>query len=353
MARASIRRRFLVGSIASTLLALTLFAASSLVWVWLDDVDLVMDDGDTFRDEAMELVAVGMLVAAPLALIAAVVGARLVGRRVARPVEDAIRAARETTAHDLRRTLAVPEREDELRELIVALNDLFVRLDDGFGALARFAADASHELRTPLAVMSTELEVALRHRRTVDEWEVTGRSNLEELRRLSRVVEGLLTLARAGADAPGRRMAVRIVERVDAVIAQLAATAERAGVTLVGPAEETGEEVVGDPVMLETAIRNLVENALAAVPAGGRVVVGISASPAEVSITVDDDGPGITDDDEALFVPFHRSQPRRVGAGVGLGLAIVRRIASAHGGRVNVEGSPLRGARFVLAIPVR
>jgi signal transduction histidine kinase len=356
MARGSIRRRFLVGSIASTLLALALFAAGSFAYVFLDDVDMVMDDGDSFRQEAVELIVGAMAIAAPLALAAAGVLAVVLSRRIARPVEDAIRAARETTAHDLRRSLPVPARDDELRDLAIALNELFARLDDGFGALARFAADASHELRTPLAVMATELEVSLRYPRRIEEWEAVGRIGLEELRRLSSLVEGLLTLARAGADAPASRIGVRLVDCVDAVVAQLAAAAERAGVSLAGPADEPADRVEGNPVMLETAIRNLVENAIAAVPAGGHVHVSLEASSAEVVAVVDDDGPGLGADAEALFVPFQRGISERAdgaarGAGVGLGLAIARRVAIAHGGRLDAGASPQGGARFRLAIP--
>ncbi|MDB4962710.1 MAG: integral rane sensor signal transduction histidine kinase [Myxococcales bacterium] len=356
MARRSIRHRFLVGSVASTLLALALFVVGSLVFVWLDDMDVMMADGDSFRDEAIELILGAMAIAAPLAIGAAWLMSVVLSRRIARPVEDAIRAARETTAHDLRRTLPMPARDDELRELVVALNDLFVRLDDGFGALARFAADASHELRTPLAIMATELEVALRYPRRTDEWEAAGRTGLEELRRLSALVEGLLTLARAGAEAPAARIKVRLVDCVDAVVAQLSATAEGAGVSLVGPVDETSDRVEGNSVMLETAIRNLVENAIIAAPRGGQVKVSLEASSSEVVVMVDDDGPGLGANAESLFVPFHRGSSGRADgaarrAGVGLGLAIARRVAISHDGRLDAGASPLGGARFRLRIP--
>jgi len=356
MSKTSIRRRFLVGSIASTLLALVLFAAGSFAIVMIDDAEIDIQEGDSFRGEVAELILGAMAVAAPLAVVAAAVTAVVLSRKTARPVEDAIRAARETTAHDLRRSLPVPERDDELRDLVVALNELFVRLDDGFGALARFAADASHELRTPLAVIATELEVALRHPRPAAEWEAAGRASLEELRRLSALVEGLLALARAGADAPESRGAVRVVECVDAVVAQLSETASRAGVSLHGPVEESAERVTGNSVMLETAIRNLVVNAIAAVPRGGEVRVGLESTAGDVVILVDDDGPGVGDDPERLFAPFRRGSPERTdastrGAGVGLGLAIARRVAIAHGGSLHAGRSPRGGARFRLAVP--
>lgn len=355
MARTSIRRRFLVISLASSVLAIVLFGAASLAIILTDDEDSEIRDGDTFQHEAVELILGAMAIATPIGLVAAGIVAMVLSRRSARPLEDAIQAARDTTAHDLRRTLPVPDRDDELRDLVVALNDLFARLDDGFSALGRFAADASHELRTPLAITATELEVALRHRRSADEWEATGRATLQELRRLASLVEGLLTLARAGADTPAAREETTIGERVDAVLAQLGEAAERAGVSLQGPEEDVRVPVSANPVMIETAVRNLVENAIAAAFRDGHVRVEIVTTEQDVSVLVDDDGPGLGSDPEALFEPFRRgttrsdSQPR--GPGAGLGLAIVRRIATSHGGTVDVTSSPLGGARFALRLP--
>ncbi|MDX2086859.1 MAG: ATP-binding protein [Kofleriaceae bacterium] len=355
MARSSIRRRFVGGAVVATVLALLLFAVGAFAFVWIDDVDIMMDDGDTFREEAAELVFMAMAIATPFALAAAVFVAVRVSRRIARPLEDAVSAARETTAHDLRRQLPVPPRDDEVRDLVVALNELFVRLDTGFGALARFAADASHELRTPLAVLATELEVALRHPRTQAEWEAVGRIGLEELRRLSAIVEGLLTLARAGSDAPIARTRLRILDCIDPVIAQLASAADTAGIALTGPAES--EAIIdGNPVMLETAVRNLVENALQS--GARRIAVGVESDAAMATIVIDDDGPGLGANAEALFEPFRRGAAARAdaaprGPGVGLGLAIARRIATSHGGELTATASPLGGARFRLALPAR
>ncbi len=355
MARSSVRRQFLVVSFVSSVLAIVLFAAASLVILVEDDADADIRAGDTFQGEAIELILGAMAVAAPISLGAAIVAALVLSRRSARPLEHAIQAARETTAHDLRRSLPVPERDDELRDLVVALNELFARLDEGFGALARFAADASHELRTPLAITATELEVALRHQRTVDEWEATGRTTLQELRRLASLVEGLLMLARAGADEPAARVNTPIGERVDAVLAQLEGAAERGGVALRGPAHEVRTAISANPVMVETAVRNLVENAIAAVESGGNVHVEIALQDGELAIIVDDDGPGVGADPEPLFEPFRRGSARSDsqarGAGAGLGLAIARRIATSHGGTVTATASPLGGARFTMTLP--
>lgn len=356
MPRGSIRRRFLLAAMASSLVTIVMFALGALAYVYLDDVDMVMDDGDSFRDEAVELVGGATLIVSPFVLLAAFVTATVLARRAARPIEDAIKAARETSAHDLRRSLPVPAQEGELRDLVVSLNELFVRLGDGFGALASFTADASHELRTPLAVMAAEFEVALRHPRAVSEWESTARTSLDELRRMSVLIDGLLAFARAGADSPAERMDVDIVESIDLVIAQLAGMAETRGVQLTGPSGEVSGRVTANPVLLEVAIRNLVSNALAATKSGGTVAVGVEAKAETLTVTIDDDGPGLGPTPEALFVPFRRGATAKAdsavrGAGVGLGLAIARRVAVAHGGTLVPGVSRLGGAQLRLSLP--
>jgi signal transduction histidine kinase len=326
-----------------------LFAAGSLTVMLVDDADEDIAAGDSYESEVGEMFLAAVPIAFPLAIAAAVLTAVLAARRMARPIDDAIRAARETSARDLKRTLPVPERDDELRDLVVSLNELFVRLDDGFGALGRFAADASHELRTPLAVIATGLEVALRHPRPSSEWEAIAGTSLDELRRLSNVVEGLLALARADADTPAAHQPVRVVECVDAVVAQLAAAAEHRGIALLGPSEAIAARVLGNAVTLETAIRNLVVNAIAATPRGGEIRVGIESAANRVVVTVDDSGPGLGDDPDRLFAPFTRGAG--TANGVGLGLTIARRIAVAHGGAVRGDRSALGGARLSLSVP--
>jgi two-component system, OmpR family, sensor kinase len=357
MARGSIRRRFFMACVTTGIVTLVVYATAAIAYVHLDDIDMKMDDGDSFREEAVELIT-GSLVVAPIVILAAFVTATLLARRAAKPIEDAIQAARETTAHDLRRTLPVPERGGELGELVVSLNELFVRLDEGFGALASFAADASHELRTPLTVMAAETQVALRHRRSIEEWEATARSNLDDLQRMSALVDGLLVFARAGADSPATRTDVDIIECVDSVTAQLSSAAADRGIALAGPNGDVSGHVTANPVLIEAAVRNLVSNALAAAKPGGHVEVSIERGAATVRILVDDDGPGLGPTPETLFVPFRRGAQASAdtivrGAGVGLGLAIARRIADSHDGSLLPGVSPLGGARLVLTLPVR
>jgi two-component system, OmpR family, sensor kinase len=352
--KGSLRRRFVLGAVASALLAFAIFAVASFVLVITEEQDEPVAGaaapGESPTDEAIELVLQSMGIALPIGVVAALLMAALVGRRATRPIAEAIAAAQEMTAHDLTRRLPLPAEDGEVRDLVAALNELFARLQEGFGALSRFAADASHELRNPLAVVATELEVALRHPRTPAQWQASASTALTEVQRLSALVDGLLSLARAGVEPPGSRRRLELGALIDEVVAQHQAAAAARTIELVGPETLVVAEVDGNPSTLATAIGNLISNAIRY--ATTRVVVEIECTPALVIVLIDDDGSGMGADPTALLAPVLRSSgPEAERTGSGLGLAIARRVAEAHGGRLRSERAPLGGARLALELP--
>jgi signal transduction histidine kinase len=350
--------------VVSTLFTLVTFAGAFYAALRVEaataDVPSALGGNDPGSSETSEQMLVALLITAPLALTVAIGGAVVLSRRALAPLDTVIRAARSVTASGLDRRLPLPRRRDELYVLIQELNELFGRLEDGFGALSRYAADASHELRTPLAVVANELDIALRRTRTAAEWEEAARKSLLETRRLARLVDSLLALARA--DGPlGRTERFDLREQVDQVLSSLGEQATANGLELT-PAAEGGDEPVwieGDSDALPTAVRNVVDNAIRYTPAGGRVRVGVWCGRDEVSVVVDDTGPGVpADEREAIFSPLCRGQApsaRRAAErnpdGHGLGLAIARRIVERHGGKLRVEDAPGAGARFVIRLP--
>lgn len=305
-------------------------------------------------DEAIAEVSMAMLVAAPLGLLLAVSGARWLARRaVARVVAVSDTATRMTVEH-LGERLPVSPAGDELDTLAVALNGLFARIEDGVALQRQFAADASHELRSPLAVLSSTLEVARRRPRSSEEWEAVTDRALHEVQHMTRLVESLLQLARAGTIPQTAPVAVQAL--LDEVFVRLEADATNARVRL--HVELAGPIAVQvDRELVTVALGNIVANAIGHSPQGGTVWVEAIAGTADVCLRVTDQGSGVAPQErERIFHPLVRGAAAtadRVGrrAGLGLGLAIARRVVEGHGGQILVEEGLDGGAVFSFCLP--
>lgn len=259
------------------------------------------------------------------------------------------------------RRLPVPPAQDEVRRLAETLNGMLDRLESASSAQRAFVADAAHELRSPLSAIRTQLEVARRHPDAAP-WEDTADAVLTDTDRLARLVDDLLLLARPGGD---RDVSARRREPVDLTeLARQVATGpwpvpvrlETSG-TATDPASLGSPDVLADPDAVTRILVNLVDNA--ARYATTAVEIGVHRSPAQVELTVTDDGPGITAADrERVFERFTRldAARSRSDGGSGLGLAIVRRLVDGSGGAVRLEDAAAvdrrSGTRAVVTWPV-
>jgi heavy metal sensor kinase len=294
-----------------------------------------------------------LLALVPLGLgLAAVGGAWIAGGALA-PVRAMARQAREITAADL--THRIPRRGagDELDYLADTLNAVLARLDAAFTELRRFTADAAHELRTPLTALKGGLEVALRHPRSAEEYARTIRESLEEVDRLARLAEDLLLLSRTTAGAGLARQRVEVEPLLLDVLDIGLRLARGTGVTVrVGVVEPAA--VTGDVTALRRLFLNLVENAVKYTLEGGVVELSLARTGQEVQVGVRDTGIGIDPVDAGrVFEPFVRlddARSRETG-GAGLGLAIARSIALAHGGTITLESAPKAGSLFTVHLP--
>jgi heavy metal sensor kinase len=298
----------------------------------------------------------------PVGLGLAAVGGAWIARRALAPVRAMARQAREITAADLARRVPRRGAEDELDYLADTLNVVLARLEAAFAELRRFTADAAHELRTPLTALKAGLEVALRHPRTADEHARTLQGSLEEVDRLVRLAEDLLLLSRATAGAGLARRRVELEPLLLEVFDIGLRLADGSGVTVrMGDAEPAA--VMGDAIALRRLLLTLVENAVKYTPAGGVVELSLTRSGKaglaedvveEVFVSVRDTGIGIDPADHArVFEPFVRlddARSRETG-GAGLGLAIARSIALAHGGAITLDSAPKAGSVFVVHLP--
>lgn len=319
----------------------------------LDDVDhAVASAGWVFL--VMSLVLVVVLTTA---------GAQLTGR-VFGAVDDIVRQARRIGGRTLAERLPHPGTRDEIGRLIDTLNDMLARLEHAFEAQRRFTADASHELRSPLSRLRTELEITLRRPRSADEYVQALRSGLEDVARLTALVEELLTLARldAGQDtAPVAPVAIGPI--LEAVVRRARPAAQARGMTLsLAGTDDSGADALEANAaarvpreLLMLVATNLVENAVKYGTAGGSVLVSVVARPDGTELVVEDDGPGLpAEERERVFERFYRGGNGHRASGIGMGLSLVQRVVAAHGGRVRcVAGIDGHGCGVEVRLPLR
>ncbi len=254
-----------------------------------------------------------------------------------------------------RQRLFAPADAPELARLAESFNELLDRVEAMHASQFRFVADASHELRTPLTILRGEIDVALRRPRSPEEYADVLQSSREEIERLSRLTENLLTLARADAkQALVRREPVDLAAIASEVCRKLAPLSEQRRVALACEASDAAM-VTGDAIALEQVIFNLTENALRYTPGGESATVRVARSATEAVVEVADHGSGISSEHlPHLFDRFYRvdkARSREFG-GAGLGLSIVKTLVEAHGGRVEVRSEVGRGSTFTVRLPV-
>jgi signal transduction histidine kinase len=302
-------------------------------------VGRALDEADETTSALVRLLAVGI----PLLLgLVGLVAWHLVGRALA-PVAAMTATADEITATDLDRRLPEPSGSDEVARLAQTLNAMLERLARSRDRMTAFVGDAAHELRSPVASLRQHAEVALEHPDATDPAELADVVRSESLR-LQRLVDDLLLLARADEGAPVTPTAVDLDDIVGRVVTRVRPASDVA----IDTSTVSGGQVRGDRNQLERLVGNLVENAVR--HAAGAVAVGLAeADDGDVTLLVDDDGPGLPPGDRARvferFVRLDGARARDAG-GTGLGLAIVATVAAAHGATVTIEDSPLGGARF-------
>ncbi len=274
--------------------------------------------------------------------------------RSIRPIEQIAAAARRISGGNLSERIPIAKPGNELGELAEVLNTTFARLEESFAQQKRFTADASHELRTPLTVLITEIQSALSRERTAEDYKEALAGNLDTARRMKRLTESLLELARldAGVDG-GEGMPYDAAEVAGQVLAKLRPLAEARGTKF--EVELAPARTCGNPERLALVISNLVENAIHHGKPGGRVRVSTAEDAAGgCLLEVADDGPGIAGEDlPHLFERFYRADKSRSGSGgrYGLGLAICKGMTEAEGGTISVASEPGKGAVFTVRLP--
>lgn len=280
-------------------------------------------------------------------------GGRFVSALISRPLRAISATASRISADRLSERIPDRDVDEELAPLVAVLNQMFARLEAAFAEQTRFTADASHELRTPLTVLRMQAELALSKSRSVDDYRQALDTCLQAARRMSRLVESLLTLARsdAGHLELDRRPA-DVAEIVRASLREIEPLAVERGVRLAAELRDCPAQV--DAQRLTQVIVNLVSNAVQASAAGMNVRVSLAAEGAEFVLRVADQGCGIPEASRPhLFERFYRVDAARArsSGGTGLGLAIVRSIVQSHGGTVTFTSTEGQGTTFEVRCP--
>jgi heavy metal sensor kinase len=306
---------------------------------------------DTVLRQLLFLLALGV----PVVVLVAVAGGYvLVGQALA-PVVQIARSAELITLHSLHEQLPTVPTGDELEKLTRALNRMISRLRESYEQSQRFVADASHELRTPLAALRGELEHAVEQATNSPELKDKVGSALEEVDRLSNIVQSLLALSRLDAGEAQQQWSQFDLARMAADTAgQMYLLAEDKGVTFNCNVEREAS-VEGDRARVKQVIVNLLDNAIKYTPAGGSVDLTVRADRGHAILEVADTGIGIPAAALShVFERFYRVDDARSrdAGGAGLGLAIVKSICTAHGGRVEVESTEGKGSRFRVELPL-
>ncbi len=302
--------------------------------------------------DSHQLVVNSGIALAIVAVLAILVG-WLVAGRILRPIRTITRTARRISSTSLHERLALDRPEDELKQLGDTLDDLFARLEAAFEAQRRFVANASHELRTPLTRERTMVQVALGDPSTTsDAWRSTAQELLASNREQETLVEALLTLASSegGLDQRERTDLADVCQSV--LVARPRSDADRLRLhveTAIGPAP-----LDGDPVLLERLIANLVDNAIGHNVAGGQVQISTGVKENKAVLSVANTGRVVPPSEvDRLFQPFQRLDGRRNRHknGHGLGLSIVKAIATAHGAAVTASAPPGGGLSVEVTFP--
>ncbi len=290
----------------------------------------------------------------PSLLVAAMAAWGLAGLALA-PLTRVADAVRTIELRTLGTRLPVRGTNDELDQVVAAFNGTLDRLKHAIEEMRQFSAALAHELRTPLAILRGEIELGLRQSRRDGTACQMFASQLEEIDRLNRLIDQILTLARAESGQIALTFSpVDVAELASSLVEQLQPVAEMRGIDLsCGP---TGEVVVqGDSGWLQRLLLNLLDNALKFTPRGGRVVLSVSRDTTAARIVVRDNGPGMSvADAQRAFERFFRADPARSSSteGAGLGLSLAQWIVLSHHGTIAVDTRPGAGSTFTVRLPV-
>lgn len=315
-------------------------------------------------DENMLQLRLLLFISVPLAILAAALGGLFIAKKAFDPIDKIIRTAQSISAEHLDRRLETGKVDDEVTRLSKTLNAMFDRIEEAFRLQKQFTADASHELKTPLTILLGEMEVALVNPRTSKEYVETLRSAVEEIRRITKIVDELLTIARLeSGQLAMQKHPVRLDELLLDAVSKTSAYASRRSINIhfevhdhsSGESEEV--YILGDEDKLLSVFINLLDNAIKYSNDNTTIRVSLTVAAGMAAIDIIDRGIGIDSEDlPHVFDRFYRADKSRSSEGArrgtGLGLSISRYLVEAHGGSISVASTKGSGTTVSVRLPI-
>ena len=305
-------------------------------------------------DSALHGLVLTLALGMPLIIAAAILGGIVVMKRALRPLDEIARTTETITSRNFGERLPAVRTGDEIERLTTSLNRMMTRLEDSFRHISRFSADVSHELRTPLTILRGELESLTQYEHLSPAALETVGSALEEIARLTNIVNQLLEISRLEAGEATKELAVvNLGELAISTAEQMRLLADEKSIRLEYLVS-SGVMVVGNPSLLKQVVVNLLDNAIKYTPSNGAVELLVENQGAKAVLEVRDTGIGIPSGAlPHICERFYRADKARSrqSGGVGLGLSIVKSICSAQGGELSIFSSEGEGTRVRIEMP--
>jgi heavy metal sensor kinase len=319
-------------------------------------IDYVIEVGEPTDqiDKTLRILITPLLIGMPFVIVIATLGGALWVKQMLRPIEDMRSTAEQISSGNLRQRLPISKTGDAIEQLGTTLNQMLGRLDRSYQQAIRFSADASHELRTPITIIRGALEALIQKEEMPRALSENISSILEEIARLSRIVEGLLLLARLDAGVKGNYTYTNLAELVRATTEQMQLLAEekdiRVAVTATSPTY-----IFCDNDLLKQVIINLFDNSIKYTSNGGDIAISVHEENRHAVLSFQDTGAGISSEDVShIFERFYRTEEARSQPvqGTGLGLSITHSICLIHNGRISVDSNKGVGTTIKIEFPI-
>ena len=313
------------------------------IWKSLEDIE-----GSVARLERLFLFFL------PLTLIVSSLVFWFLAGKLLSPVVKIKTLAEKIRLGKLSERINIGHKGKEIDDLVTILNDMLDSCQRSIESQKRFSSDVSHEIRSPLTALRGSTEVALRKKRTPEEYEDILRNNLSDIMRISKITDNLLFLTKADNNIfELRRQWFDVKHFMETVVENFRYKVLSADLSITEDYQEN-LELNGDMDLLEHAFSNIIDNAVKYTPPGGKITVIARKEDANIIITISDTGIGISEDDiPHIFDRFYRvdkESSRKLG-GTGLGLAIAQWIIHAHHGKIGVKSTVGSGSDFIVAFP--